>query len=400
MSDTFKGSKVTDDVHWVGAIDWSVRDFHGYRTSRGTTYNAFLVLAEKVTLIDTVKTPFTDEMLARVASLVDPERIDYIISNHSEPDHAGALKQVIARTHPEKVFASKMGVRALRENYQLDGVTEVTDGQTLSLGNKTLTFVETPMAHWPDSMVSYLNEEELLFSQDAFGMHLASYERFADELDPYVLDVEAAKYYANILLPLSKAVSRALAKITEMGINLRIIAPDHGPIWREDPMKIVQDYARWAEQKRTNKAIVVYDTMWGSTDRMGRAIGEGLAAGGARVKLMPMSGAHRSDVATEILDAGALIVGSPTINNQIFPSIADVLSYLKGLRPVGMIGAVFGSFGWGGESVKLLAGMLEEMKVELVDEPVKVNYAPTDDNLNQCYKLGVRIAEKLRGKGS
>lgn len=398
MKEVFKAAKVTDDVYWVGAIDWAVRDFHGYRTSRGTTYNAYLILADKVTLIDAVKAPFREEMLARIASVIAPEKIDIVVSNHSEPDHAGCLAEVIDAVQPEGVFASKMGVKALRDNFRISGVTAVEDGQSLSLGNRDLTFVETRMCHWPDSMLSYLEPERLLFSQDAFGMHLASYERFADEMDAHLLDEEAAKYYANILLPLSNFVVKALEKVTEMNISPAVIAPDHGPIWRVDPQKIIGDYARWASQKRLNKAIVVYDTMWQSTDRMARAIGEGLAAGGSTVKLLPMGASHRSDVATELLDAGALVVGAPTINNQMFPTLADVLNYVKGLRPKGLIGAAFGSYGWGGESTKQLTAALKEMNVEIVDEPVRVVYSPTDENLQQCYQLGLKISQELASR--
>jgi len=401
MKETFKAVSVADDVYWVGAVDWTVRDFHGYLTRRGTTYNAFLVLADKLTLMDTVKAPFKDEMLARIASIVDPGKIDYIVSNHSEPDHAGALREVIAAVKPEKVFASKMGVKALGRNFALGGVEEIADGQMLSLGDKQVTFVETRMCHWPDSMMSYLHDRELLFSQDGFGMHLASYERFADELDERLLDEEAAKYYANILLPLSTAVAKALSKVEAMGIPIRIIAPDHGPIWRSEATRIVEAYSRWARQERTDKAIVVYETMWGSTDLMARAIGEGLAAGGARVRLMPLGGAHRSDIATEMLDAGALLAGAPTINNQMFPPMADVLTYLKGLRPRGLVGAAFGSFGWGGgEGARNIRGVLEEMKVELVDEPINVNYSPDGRDLQRCYQLGAKVAARLRQRSS
>lgn len=399
MKDVFKAAKVTDTVYWVGAIDWVIRDFHGYFTSRGTTYNSYLILADKVTLIDASKAAFKDEVLARIASVVDPERIDYVISNHSEPDHTGSLSAVIDTVRPEKVFASKMGVKALRAYYHLEGITAVSDGETLSLGDREVTFVETPMAHWPDSMVTYLGDEELLFSQDVFGMHLASYERFADQLDDAVLDEEAAKYYANILLPLSVSVRKTLEKVAKLNIPLSIIAPDHGPIWRKDTGRIVSAYARWAEQKRTDKAIVVYDTMWGSTERMARAIGEGLAAGGARVRVMPMGSSHRSDVATEILDAGALLAGAPTLNNQMFPSMADALNYLKGLRPKGLIGAAFGSFGWGGgEGSGQIRTILEQMKVELVDESVKANYAPSGEDLKRCYELGMKVAQRLKEK--
>ena len=396
MKDTFKAIEIADDVYWVGAIDWAVRDFHGYLTGRGTSYNAFLVLADKITLVDTVKASFADEMLARIASVVEPRRIDYVVSNHAEPDHAGALGEVIRAVAPEKVFASEMGVMALARNFALDGIEKVTDGQRLSLGSRDVTFVETPMCHWPESMVCYLHDQEILFSQDGFGMHLAGYERFADEVDEKLLDEEAAKYYANILLPMSSAVTMTVSRIADMGIGLKMIAPDHGPIWRTEPMRIVEKYAAWARQERTAKAIVIYDTMWGSTDRMARAVGEGLASGDVQVRLMPLGGVHRSDIATELLDAGALLVGAPTLNSQMFPSMADVLTYLQGLRPVGLIGAVFGSFGWSGEGAENVAAVLEAMNVELTGLPLGVNYAGDSGDLQQCYQLGAKIAAALR----
>jgi flavorubredoxin len=398
MKNTFKAVPVTDRVYWVGAIDWTVRDFHGYRTGRGTTYNAYLIMADKVTLMDTVKAPFRDELLARVASVIDPADVQLIISNHAEPDHSGSLPEVAAAIRPEKIYASKTGVKSLEANLHAGVKVEaVEDMQEISLGDMKVTAAETKMCHWPDSMVSYLHEEKMLISQDAFGMHLASYERFDDQLDPAVLDEEAAKYYANILLPFSNFINKALDKLTSDGFEMKMIAPDHGPIWRKNPAKIVGDYRRWASQKRNNKAVVVYDTMWQTTDKLARAVGEGLAAGGASPKVLPMGSSHRSDVATEILDAGALIVGAPTINNQMFPSMADVMSYIKGLRPQGLVGGVFGSYGWGGESTKQLRAILEEMKVEIVDEPVRVNYRPTGDDLQSAYQLGLAVAKKIVG---
>ncbi len=399
MKDIFHAVAVTDRVYWVGAVDWTTRNFHGYFTSRGTTYNAFLVMSEKVTLIDTVKAPFRDEMFARIASIVDPGKIDYVVSNHSEPDHTGCLKDVIDAARPEKVFASKNGAAALERLFGLgDQVSVVADGGSVSLGDANLTFIETRMCHWPDSMVSYLHEDELLFSQDAFGMHLATYQLFDDECDEATLDFEAAKYYANILLPLSSFVIKTLDKAGSLGVNFRIIAPDHGPIWRRDPQKIIDAYARWSAQVRTDKAIVVYDTMWKSTELMARSVGEGLTAGGAKAKLMPLEGSHRSDVAMEILDAGALIVGSPTLNKQLFPTLADCLCYLKGLQPKGLLGAAFGSHGWSGEATALIEASLGEMGVEIVSAPAKSRHAPDTEELQQCYALGQAVAAKLKNR--
>ena len=397
MKEIFKAVQVTEDVWWVGAIDWNIRDFHGYQTKRGSTYNAYLILADKITLIDTVKAPFRAEMMARIASVVDPAKIDYIVSNHSEMDHSGALPEVIRLVNPEKVFASTVGARTLAELFPLDReITAVKDGETLSLGNRTLTFMETRMLHWPDSMFAYLNEEQLLFSQDAFGMHYASSERFADECDPALLAYEAATYYANILLPYSPLVSKLMEKVAAGGFCFSIIAPDHGPIWRRETCGIVESYAKWAAQKPEAKAVVVYATMWHSTERMGRAIGEGLAAGGLHVKFMSMDEVHRSDVVYELLNAGAIAVGSSTLNNQLLPQMADLLTYLRGLKPKNLVGVAFGSYGWSGEAVKQVEEILAEMKVEKAAEGIRVKNVPDALCLTRCYETGKAMAERVR----
>ena len=399
MKNTFKAVPVTEDVWWVGAIDWNIRDFHGYQTRRGSTYNAYLILADKITLIDTVKAPFREEMMARIASVVDPEKINYIISNHSEMDHSGSLPEVVAAVNPKKVFASAVGAKTLLELFPIDReITAVRDGETLSLGNRSLTFLETRMLHWPDSMFAYLNEEQLLFSQDAFGMHLASLERFADECDPAILAYEAATYYANIILPYSPLVLKLIEKVTAAGLSFRTIAPDHGPIWRKETGGIIGSYAKWAAQKPEAKAVVVYATMWHSTQKMARAISEGLAAGGLHVKLMSMDEVHRSDVVYELLGAGALVVGSPTLNNHLLPNMADILTYLKGLKPRNLIGAAFGSYGWSGEAVKEIEEILAEMKVEKAGEGIRVKNVPDAEVLARCYELGKTMAEKVRGR--
>lgn len=396
MKEVFKAAKINDHVYWVGAIDWRIRDFHGYAIPRGTTYNAYLILADKITLIDAVKAPFKDELLARIASIIDPEDISYIISNHSEMDHSGCLPEVIEAVKPEKVFASRVGVNTLYAQLHTDyGILPLKDGDALSLGNLNLSFVETKMLHWPDSMMTYLVEDNLLFSQDGFGMHLASGERFADEINDDILEHEAGKYYANILLPFSNLVIRLLDKVEKLGIKIDIIAPDHGPIWRQDIGRMLEFYSKWAAQKPTNKAVIVYDTMWESTATMARAISEGLAAGGTNVKLAPLKACHRSEVVAEILDAGALLVGSATMNNNMLPPVADVLTYLKGLKPRNLIGAAFGSYGWTGEAVGQINDILNAMKVELVSDGIKTRYVPDGDVLKQCFDLGTHVAAEL-----
>ena len=396
MNNTFKAVQVTEDVWWVGAIDWNIRDFHGYRTGRGSTYNAYLVLADKITLIDTVKAPFREEMMERIASVVDPGKIEYIVSNHSEMDHSGSLPQVIAAVNPKKVFASVVGAKTLAELFPNPGeITPVKDGETFSLGNRTLTFLETRMLHWPDSMFTYLNEEQLLFSQDAFGMHYASLERFADGCDPAVLAYEAATYYANILLPYSPQVLKLIEKVKSAKLSFKIIAPDHGPIWRKETDAIIGRYAEWAAQKPEGRAVVVYATMWHSTERMARAISEGLAAGGLRVKVMSMDEVHRSDVMYELLCAGAVAVGSPTLNNHMLPNMADILTYMRGLKPRNMIAAAFGSYGWSGEAVREIEEVLTEMKLEKTGEGIRVKNVPDAEALSRCYELGKDMAGQV-----
>ncbi len=401
MNEPLKATRVSDHVYWVGAVDWAIRNFHGYATTRGTTYNAYLILADKVTLIDTVKAPFKNELLSRIASVINPHSIDYIISNHSEMDHSGCLPDVMDVVKPEKVFASENGVKALSEHFHMDReIVPVKDGESLSLGNLNLSFIETRMLHWPDSMFTYLAEEEVLFSQDAFGMHLASSERFDDEIDEAILEDEAAKYFANILLPFSPFVTRLLERVGKLDLTFRMLLPDHGPIWRKGIERILQHYSKWAAQERLKKAIIVYDTMWQSTAMMARAICEGLASHDVSAKVMPLSSCHRSDVATEILDAGALLVGSPTLNNNMFPTVADLLTYLKGLKPRNLVGAAFGSYGWSGEAVKQVRDVLADMNVELVGEGVKTRYIPDDDALAECFLLGAAVADKLKERCS
>ncbi len=397
MSEPFEAVKVSEHVHWVGAIDWGIRDFHGYSTTRGSTYNAYLVMGDDPVLIDTVKAPFVGELLARVSSVTDPESIRYIISNHSEMDHSGALPMVLEAVKPEKVFASSMGVKDLAANLHVDReVVAVKDAEGLELAGLHFTFLETRMLHWPDSMMTYLSEDRLLFSQDGFGMHLATGRRFADELPERLMLEEGAKYYANILLPYSNLIIKLLNRVRELGVTIDFICPDHGPIWRKDLGRIMGLYADWAAQEPRNKAVIVYDTMWGSTDLMARAIADALEKEGVEVAMTRLRASHRSEFVTELLDSGALIAGSPTINNQMFPTVADALTYAKGLKPKNLVGAAFGSYGWSGEATKLVNEVLEEMKVEIAAEPLRALYVPDDQALLACRGLGAAVAAKLK----
>ena len=399
MTKSFKPVKISEKVHWVGAIDWNIRDFHGYLTDRGTTYNAFLITGEKNILIDTVKIGFENELLGRISEVIDPAKIDIIISNHSEFDHSGALPQIIDLVKPEAVYASKMGVKTLNEHFNRDlGLQAVKDGSTMEIDDVTLSFYETRMLHWPDSMFTYYHEEKILFSQDGFGMHLATEERFDDELDPGLLEKEAAKYYANILLPYTPIAAKLLTKFAGLGIEFGTIAPDHGPVWRSNPEKPLELYQRWALGTKVNKVVIIYDSMWGSTAKMAQAIAEGVREGGSQPVLLSLKEHHRSDIATEILEAGALVVGSPTLNTNLYPTIADALSYIEGLRPPNLIGAAFGSFGWNSKAVEKVESWLEAIGVKIAVPRLKVKYVPNSDALQDCREFGQKIASELLEK--
>ena len=393
-----KPTEIKDKIYWVGALDWKLRDFHGYALNKGTTYNAFLVMDEKIALFDTVKANHKNDLLHNIHQLTDPKKIDYIIINHVEMDHSGALPDMIERIQPEKIFCSAMGKKALLEHFHREDwpYEVVKTGDSISLGTKTVQFMETRMLHWPDSMFSYIPEDKLLISSDAFGQHWCTSERFDDEVDAPELLAHAEKYYANILLPFSPLVQKLLAKVGEMGLEIDMIAPDHGLIWRGAPGKILAAYSNWSKQETTDKAVIIYDSMWESTEKMAKAIGRTLIQEGISVKMMNMHVDHRSDVATEILKAKAILFGSPTLNNGVLPKMADILSYLKGLKPKGRIGAAFGSYGWSGEAVGILNKAMEEMKIEVIDPGIKIKNVPNHEALKSCVELGQKVAAAIK----
>lgn len=391
--------KISDNVYWVGAIDWNLRDFHGYSTHRGTTYNAYLVLGNKITLIDTVKKEFYGEMLERIQSVIDPKKIQIIISNHSELDHSGALVDTVHATEPEEVYVSPMGLKNLMGHFHQDlRFKVVKTGDKINIGSDEISFVEARMLHWPDSMFSYLEKENILFSNDVFGMHYATSRLFDDENDEKIWMSEAEKYYANIVMPYSDIVLRFLEQIKKMNLSPKMIAPDHGFIWRKDPARIVELYAKWAAQKPANKAVIVYDSMWGSTEKMARQIADGISSCGTQVQVVSMHHCDRSDVALALLNSAALVVGTPVLNSQIFPSMADVLCYLKGIRKKNLVGGAFGSYGWNGAPIDTVTKTLDEMGVEIVSPAVKSPFVPDENILNQCYELGRQIGQKINEK--
>jgi len=391
-----KPLEIAKGIYWVGSIDWNIRDFHGYSTHDGTTYNAFLIMDEKITLIDTVKKEFADELIRNISQIVDPQKIDHVVSNHTEMDHSGGLARVMHRIGEDKpLYCSKMGAKNLAKHFpQKWNYQPVENGGELSLGKRTLTFLETRMVHWPDSMFSYLKEDKILFSSDGFGQHYAGLERFDDEIGDGIM-IDAKKYFANILMLYSPLILKLVNKVTEMGLEIDMICPDHGIMWRKDPSKIINAYAEWSEQKPKRKALVIYDTMWHSTEMMAEAIVDSLGQEGVDARPMHLRRCHRSDIITEVLDAGAILVGSPTLNNQIFPTIADFLTYMKGLKPKNKVAAAFGSYGWSGEAVKVIKNELEEMDFDIIDPGIRMQYVPDEKCIGACYELGRKVAEAL-----
>ena len=393
---------IKDDIYWVGAIDWDKRNFHGYALSpEGTTYNAFLVKDEKTVLIDTVEDHYAPQLFCHLAHL-GVEKLDIMVVNHVEMDHSGSLPQIIERYKPERILCSPMGEKALKAHFHYkDWPVEVVPGGTeVSIGKRTLHFVETRMLHWPDNMLTYIPEDKIAFSSDAFGQNWATSERFSDEVDHHMLERLMMRYYANIVCPYSPMVLKVLDSLGEMNLDIDMLCPDHGLIWRgkDEVAFALEKYREYALQKPRNRAVIVFDTMWHSTEKMGLAIASGLNDAGVSVRVMSAKYNHHSDIMTEVFEAGAVIVGSPTHNNGILPMVAEVLTYLKGLRPQNKLGAVFGSFGWSGECVKILGDWLESMGCEMVDAPVKVKNIPEHEQLAACYELGKKIAEALKAK--
>ncbi len=391
-----KPFKIAEGVYSVGVVDWNIRDFHGYSTKNGTTYNAFLIIDDKVTLIDTVKKEFADQLLDNISKIIDPGKIDYVVSNHTEMDHSGGLPKVMDRIGKDKpIYCSKMGLKNLKLHFRNNlNYIAVKNGEDLVLGKKTLTFLETRMIHWPDSMFTYLKEDGILFSSDGFGQHYAGFEKYADQLPEEIMK-HAKKYFANILWLYAPRIKKLISQVSDLNLGIKIICPDHGLLWRKNPGQIIEQYMKWCDQAPEKKAVIVYDTMWKSTEQMANKIAEGISDEGVYAYPMSLGKCHRSDVITEIFDAKAIIVGSPTLNNNLFPTVADFLTYMKGLKPQGKIGTAFGSYGWSGESVKLINTKLEEMNIDIVDPGLRIQYVPDRDAIETCLEFGHKLGKTI-----
>ncbi len=391
--------EIKPKVHWVGAVDWNLRYFHGptYYTHRGTTYNSYLIQDEKIALVDGVYEPFQDELLENIGQLIDPADIDYIIVNHIEPDHSGALPKVVAAAPNAKIICSQKAKDGLEKYYGMDVEYRVVKtGDEISLGSKTVKFILAPMLHWPDSMFSYVPEDKLLLPNDAFGQHYASSFRFDDQVDNHVLMEEAARYYANILLPFSKLVAKKIEEIIGMGLEIDMIAPSHGIIWRQNPGQILEAYTRWARGEAGHKAVILYDTMWNSTESMAKAILDGIIAEGVEAQLCKASATNTTEVIGELLEAKAVLVGSSTFHGDYLPPVATILDELSGLKPQNRIGMAFGSYGWRSEAVPHIEQMLTEIGIELVHDSLAVNWRPNDEELAKCREAGAAIGKLVK----
>ena len=392
-------TELAKGVYWVGVVDWELRHFHGHElsTHRGSSYNSYLIVDNEIALVDTVWTPFQDQLIENIRQVVDPAKIKYVVANHSEVDHSGALPAVMRNAPNATVVVSKNGMESVPGHYHQPWKFQVVKtGDSISLGENKLVFVEAPMLHWPDTMFTYLTGHNILMPNDAFGQHYATAFRFNDQVNEQELYEEAVKYYANIITPYSRLVTKKIEEVLALNLPVAMIAPSHGVIWRKDPTQIMKKYLEYAAQKPAPTAVVVYDTMWNGTRRMAEAVGEGLAEGGVEHKIFQMAVSDRNDVLTEIFKTRAVVVGSPTLNNGLLPSIMPVLEEMKGLRFQNKIGAAFGAYGWSGESVKLIEEHLEKCKIPVVRPGVKAKWQPKAGDLNACRQLGWDVAAAVK----
>ena len=385
-----KNVELKPGIYWVGGIDWNLRDFHGYMTPRGSTYNAYLIIDEKVVLIDTVKHYMFDEMLERIKAIIDPSRIDIIVSNHVEMDHSGCISKMLAIAPDAKIVTSVQGEKGLKRHFKEDWNFQVAQsGDTINIGKRNLHFVHIPMVHWPDSMVTYIPEDKILLSNDAFGQHIATSERYDFQVDWGIVKEEAAKYYANIVLPYGTQVTKALEVLG--GLEIDIIAPSHGLMWKEHIPDILAEYTKWSAHEPEEKALIIYDTMWGTTEKMAWKLAEGLEEAGISVKAYNLKYSDISEIMTHVLTAKYILVGSPTLNNGYMPTIGAFLTYVKGLKPKRKIAMAFGSYGWSGQA----AGMIEEeMKLigwEVPMEKLRITYIPDDEELENVKEIARQL---------
>ena len=372
-----QAKKIADKVYWVGAEDFNVRSFHGYKTGRGATYNAYLITGEKTVLIDSVKKTFTDEMIERISSVTDVKNIDIIISNHAEFDHSGAIKTV-ADISGAQVYATAAGVKTLKNLYGDMNFKTVAAGETLDIGDFEFAFIPTPMVHWPDNMVTFEKKNKILFSNDAFGQHLSSSNIFDTEISLEISLYEAEKYYANIVMPYAPQVKKALD--AAKSLSPAIIAPSHGVIWTKHVKDVFALYDKMTAGEKCDKAVIVYDTMWGNTEIIAKQIGAKFEQKGVQVIYANLQVTDRSDIMADIAECKYLCVGSPTLNATMMPSVAAFLNYAVGLKPPALSYIAFGSYGWGGGAIKQICEVLDKAGYNKLGE-VGAVYKPQELNL-------------------
>jgi flavorubredoxin len=385
--------KISDTVSWVGKIDWELNRFHGdeYSTHKGSSYNSYLIRDEKTVLIDTVWEPFSKEFVANLKKEIDLNKIDYIIANHSEIDHSGALAELMEEIPDTPIYCTKNGAKILKGHHHKDwNFVEVKTGDTLDIGKNKLIFVEARMLHWPDSMMTYMSGENILFSNDAFGQHYASELMYNDKVDNDELYDEALKYYANILTPFSKFVVSKIEEVVALNIPIEMICPSHGIIWRDNPLQIVNKYMDWAKNYQENQIAIVYDTMWNGTRRMAEAIAEGIKSKDKDVdiKLFNCAKRDKNDIITEVFKSKMILVGSSTINSGILTATAGILEMIKGMKFTNKKAAAFGSYGWSGEAVKIITEQLKEAKFDVVNDGIRELWNPDEEALERCREFG------------
>lgn len=394
-------TKLKEDIFWVGKVDWELRKFHGdeYSTHRGTSYNSYLIRDEKTVLIDTVWDPFSEDFVENLRETIDLREINSIVANHAEIDHSGGLKELMKNIPDTPIYCTANGVKSLKGHFHQDWkFVPIKTGDKLSLGKKELVFIEAPMLHWPDSMFCYLSGDSVLFSNDAFGQHYATERLYNDLVDQAELYQEAVKYYANILTPFSILVEKKINEFNNLNLPVEMICPSHGIIWRDDPLQIVHKYLEWSKNYKENQITIIYDTMWHGTRRMAEAIAQGIKAADEEVtcKLYNISKSEKNDVVTEVFKSKTILVGSPTINRGILSALAGFLEEIRGLNFKGKKAAAFGTYGWSGESVKMINHKLVEGGFELLHEGIKSQWNPDRDATEACIRFGKEIASSTR----
>ncbi|HHT51402.1 MAG TPA: anaerobic nitric oxide reductase flavorubredoxin [Eubacteriaceae bacterium] len=392
---------VNDNVTWVGKIDWELRSFHGaeYSTYKGSTYNSYLVRDEKTVLIDTVWEPFAKEFVANLKKEIDLNEIDYIIANHGEVDHSGALPELMKEIPDTPIYCTPNAIKSLKGQYHQDwNFKTIKTGDTLNLGKKELIFIEARMLHWPDSMFCYLTGDNILFSNDAFGQHYASEFMFNDLVDQAELYQQAIKYYANILTPFSKLVENKIKEVINLNVPVDMICTSHGVIWREDPLQIVNKYMEWANDYQENQITIIYDTMWNSTRKMAEAITKGIKEVNKDVNIILHNAAKtdKNEILTDVFRSKAILVGSPTINSGYLNSIAGILESIRGLKFKNKKAAAFGSYGWSGEQVKMITDELNKAGFEIMNEGIRASWNPNEEAVEECYEFGRNIGNEIK----